>query len=177
LIVGAIVSAAFLAASAVPAAAHTALKASSPKDGGKIDVAPSQLLLEFTEPILTIGYRVVVQGPDGREYQAEAPQIADNKLTQPLKLLGPPGEYRVRFRIVAYDGHPLTGGMGFTLTKPGPAAGGSKAVRLAPFAAVSTPNNAGNNAPPWAPWIGIAAAVILMSGAVLFGRRVTRGLD
>jgi methionine-rich copper-binding protein CopC len=176
---GMIVSAAFLAASAAPAAAHTALKASSPKDGGKIDVAPSRLVMEFTEPILAIGSRVVVQGPDAGQYQAAAPQIVDNKLTQPLKPLGPPGEYRVEFRIVAYDGHPLTSGIRFTLTKPGPAAGGSQAVtQLAPLAPVSASNSTSvNNAPSWAPWIVSAVAVILMSGAVLFGRRVTRGLD
>jgi methionine-rich copper-binding protein CopC len=176
---GMLVSAAFLAAWAAPAAAHTALKASSPKDGGKIGVAPDQLVMEFTEPILAIGSRVVVLGPDGGQYQAAAPQIVDTKLTQPLKPLGPAGEYRVQFRIVAYDGHPLTSGMRFTLTKPGPAAGGSTAAaQPAPLAPVSASDSTSvNNAPPWAPWIGGAIAVILMSGAVLFGRRVTRGLD
>lgn len=167
---------AFLAALAAPAGAHTALKASSPKDGGRIDTAPSQLLLEFTRPILAVGYRIVVQGPDGQQYQAGGPQITNLiKVAQPLKPLGPPGEYRVEFRVVAYDGHPLTGGMRFTLTKPGPAAGGAKAeVQPAPLAQVSTDVN---NAPGWAPWVGGTVAVILISGAVLFGRRVTRDLD
>jgi copper resistance protein C len=158
------------------AGAHTALKATSPRDGGAIDAAPSRLLMEFTAPILSLGYRVVVQGPDGEQYQAGTPLVSGgNKMTQPLKPLGPPGEYRVEFRIVAYDGHPLTGGMRFTLTKPGPAAGGSSAVvRPAPLAAVST---SVNNAPPWAAWTGGAVAVALISGAVVFGRKVTRDLD
>src|SRR4051812_33526158 len=110
MLVGAIISAIFLIASAAPAAAHTALAASSPKDGGKIDAAPSQLVMEFATPILTVGYRVVVQGPDGLQYQAGAPQVGGTKPTQPLKPLGPSGEYRVEFRVVAYDGHPLTSG-------------------------------------------------------------------
>jgi copper resistance protein C len=165
----------FSAALAGPAGAHTALKASSPKDGGKIGVAPSQLIMEFTEPILTVGYRVVVEGPNGRPYQAGAAQITDGTLTQPLNPLGPIGTYRVSFRVVAADGHPLTGGMRFTLTKPGPAAGGAKAeVQPAPLAQVSTDVN---NAPGWAPWVGGTVAVILISGAALFGRRVTRDLD
>src|SRR5690348_1336544 len=91
---------AFLAALAAPAGAHTALKASSPKDGGKIDAAPTQLLLEFSRPILTVGYRIVVQGPDGQQYQGGAPQITNfTKVAQPLKPLGPAGEYRVEFRV------------------------------------------------------------------------------
>ncbi|HEX6473052.1 MAG TPA: copper resistance CopC family protein [Streptosporangiaceae bacterium] len=162
-----------------PAGAHTALKASSPKDGGKIAVAPSRLVMEFTEPILTVGYRVLVQGPDGHPYQAGAAQITDNRLTQPLSPLGPAGTYRVSFRIVAADGHPLTSGMRFTLTNPGPAAGGAKAdaqadVQLAPIAQVSSNVN---NAPGWAPWVGGTIAALLISGTVLFGRRVTRDLD
>ena len=174
-LVGVVVSAAFLIAWAVPAGAHTALKASSPKDGGRIDAAPSRLMMEFTAPLLSIGYRIVVQGPDGREYQVGKPLITNStRLSQPLKPLGPPGQYRAEFRVVAYDGHPLTGRMGFTLTKPGPAAGGSTAVvRPAPLTAVSTQIN---NAPPWATWTAISIALLLTSGTALFGRRVTRGL-
>jgi methionine-rich copper-binding protein CopC len=174
-IVGAMVSVVFVVVSAAPAAAHTSLKASSPKDGGKIGVAPDELVLEFTYPILTVGYRIVVQGPDGRQYQGKAPQIADNKLSQPLKPLGPPGEYRVDFRVVAYDGHPLTSGMRFTLTKPGPAAGGAKALaqppRLAPV------SDTVHDAPSWVSWAGGALTALLVFFGVLFGWRVTRGLD
>ncbi|MGH3392604.1 MAG: copper resistance CopC family protein [Actinomadura sp.] len=175
MIAGAIAAAALVITSAMPAAAHTALRASSPKDGGKIDVAPSELLLEFSEPIRKSGFRLVVQGPDDSEYQAGAPRISGDTLTQPLKQLGPTGEYRVEFRIVSADGHPLTGGIRFTLTKPGPAAGGIKAVPPAPLVSVSASSL--SNAPSWAWSIGAAAVVILTSGAVLFGRRVTRGLD
>jgi hypothetical protein len=173
----AFLSATFLGVSAAPAGAHTALKATSPKDGGKIDAAPRELLLEFTKPLLgAAGARIVVAGPDGAQYQQGAPLIINSiKLTQQLKPLGPAGEYRVEFRVVAYDGHPLTSGIRFTLTKPGPAAGGSKkVVQLAPFAEVSS---SVNNAPPWESWVGAAAVVVLVSGAVLFGRRVTRDLD
>src|SRR4051794_26244274 len=175
-LVAVVTGAVFLFGWAVPAGAHTALKATSPKDGGEIAAAPSRLLMEFTAPILSIGARVVVVGPDGDQYQAGAAQPAGgNRLAQPLRPLGPPGVYRVEFRVVAYDGHPLTGGMRFTLTRPGPAAGGSGAVvRPAPLAAVSSDVN---NAPWWAAWAGGAVALTAISGAVLFGRRATRDLD
>lgn len=173
----AIVSVAFVLIAAPSAAAHTALKASSPQDGSKIDVAPSRIVLEFTLPILNIGDRVVVLGPDGREYQAGPPQSVEYTLTQPLKPLGRSGEYRVEFRVVAADGHPQTFAIHFTLTKPGPAAGGAAAaaglIPLPPPGSAS----AANNAPLWATLIAAAGALALMSGAVLIGRRATHGLD
>jgi methionine-rich copper-binding protein CopC len=175
-ILAALLGAAFLVSTAMPASAHTALAASSPKDGGKIAVAPNQLRMEFTTPIYTSGFRVGVQGPDGLSYQAGTAQVVGDKLTQPLKPLGPVGLYRVEFRVVASDGHPLVSGMKFTLTKPGPAQGGAKAITYGPLSSVRTLTSA-NDAPGWAPWTGVAAVVIVAFGAVVFGRRVTRGLD
>ncbi|HEX4812229.1 MAG TPA: copper resistance CopC family protein [Nonomuraea sp.] len=180
LITGALVSAVFLAVTAMPAAAHTALKASSPQHGGQIPVAPSQLVLEFTGPIVDFGYQVSVRGPDGREYHAGTPRVSRTTLTQSLQPLGPPGEYQVTFRIVAEDGHPLVSGIRFMLTKPGPAAGGRAAMADAgPLTAVPPTSlaNPGNNAPAWAPWMGGAFALLLVLAAVLFGRRVIRGID
>lgn len=175
MIAAAIISIGFLFAFAPSASAHTELEASSPADGGSIGAAPSQLLLNFSEPILDVGARIVVQGPDGHEYQAGPAQVVDTKLTQSLMPLGPTGEYRVDIRVTAADGHPNTFGTRFTLTQPGPAAGGAKAM-LPPTPPVQVPLTL-NNAPSWAPWVAVAAAVILASGAVLFGRRATHDLD
>lgn len=175
-IAAAVASIAFVFALAPPASAHTSLAESSPQDGSRIDTAPGQVALQFSIPILTQGANIVVQGPDGQQYQSGTPEIIDNKLTQPLKPLGPSGEYRVAIRVVADDGHPNTFGIRFTLTKPGPAAGGAKALAsgtpLAPL-----PDGSQNNAPRWAPWFAVAIVLILVSGAVLFGRRATHDLD
>ena len=179
-LLAAVLTAVFFLYSATPVWAHTALEASSPKDGGKTGVVPRRVVLKFTEPILTTGSRVVVQGPNGVDYHSGAAQIAGDELTQPLKLLGPAGEYRVRFRVVAADGHPLTGGMRFTLATPGPsAAGGGSGVedKPIPLAPVYSTSGSVNNAPSWAPWLGGVLMVLLLSGAVWFGRRTTRDLD
>jgi methionine-rich copper-binding protein CopC len=175
----ALLSAGFVAVSAIPAGAHTALEASSPKADGKLDVAPSQVLLDFTEPIRKSLSRVVVLGPDGRRYESGPPQVGGDKLIQALKPLGPTGRYQVEFRVVASDGHPLVNEMRFTLTKPGPAAGGSEATtaRFLPIVAVKENPNGPSDAPSWAPLAAAAAAVIIAAGAVWFGRRVTHGLD
>jgi copper resistance protein C len=177
MILGALVGAGFLVTSAAPATAHTALAASSPEDGARLSVAPNQIALEFASPILNTGSRAVVLGPDGRHYEYGGPQVTQNKLMEPLSPLGSAGQYRIEFRVVAADGHPLGGGLKFTLTKPGPAAGGSNTVaRAAPTAAVRSLTTA-NDAPSWEPWTAATAAVIFAAGAMWIGRRVTRGLD
>lgn len=170
----AVVSAVFLAGPVAPAAAQGYLRGSSPKDGGKISVAPSQVLLEFTQPIRTTGYRVVVLGPTRTiAYQQLAAQITGDKLTQPLRPLGPAGEYLVEFRVVAADGLPLTGELRFTLTKPGPAEGGA-AAQNAPYVTAST---SVDDTRPWEVWTAGTLAVLLVIGAGLFGWRVTRDLE
>jgi methionine-rich copper-binding protein CopC len=174
-VVGVIVGGAVLVGSAAPAAAHTALTASSPKDGGRIDVAPSEILLQFASPILTVGSLVVVLGPGSVAYQAGPAQIAGSELAQPLKPLGPAGDYRVGFRVVADDGHPLTGEIQFALTKPGPAAGGAKA--LSGPASLVPVSVSVRDAPLWESWTAGVLVVLFVLGAVLFGWRVTRDLD
>lgn len=165
---------AFLAGSAAPAAAQSYLRGSSPQDGGKVSVAPGQVVLEFTEPILATGYSIVVLGPTGGiAYQQLGAHIAGDRLTQPLRPLGPAGEYRVEYRVVSAEGLPLTGEMRFTLTRPGPADGGA-AARNVP---VVPQLNVVTNALPWEWWTASALAAFLVAGVVLFGWRVTRGLD
>lgn len=175
IVAAAVVSAAFVFASAPTASAHTALDASSPQDGSNIDASPSQLVLHFASPILSVGDRIVVQGPDGQEYQTGKSQIVDSTVTQPLRPLGPTGVYQVAIRVVADDGHPNDFEMRFTLTKPGPAAGGANAV-VVPPAPLAQVGSTANNAPSWAPWIPAAAVLIFASGAVLLGRRATHDL-
>lgn len=170
----ALVSAAFVFASAPPALADTVLVASSPQDGAEIDQAPSQVELQFSEALTADGSRAIVLGPDGHSYQAGAAQIAGNKLTQPLAPLGPSGKYRIDFRVVTGDGHAIVETIAFTLTKPGPAGGATLPAGPHQFTQVGATSL--SNAPPWAPWAVGAAALISISGAVLFGRRITHDL-
>lgn len=172
-VVAAFVSVAFVFASAPAAFADTILVASSPQDGGETSRAPSQVELRFSDALRPGGNRAIVLGPDGRSYQTGPARIVGNKLIQPLAPLGPSGAYRVDFRVVAADGHTVFETITFTLTKPGPAGGATLPPRRHQFIQVGA--TALTNAPPWAPWAVGVTALILVSGAVLFGRRVTDG--
>lgn len=172
-VVAAFVTVVFVCASAPAAAADAVLVGSSPQDGDEVALAPHQVELRFSEALRPAGNRVVVLGPSGGSYQAGAPRIVGNELTQPLAPLGPSGAYRIDFRVVAADGHTLFETIAFTLTKPGPAAGA--ALPSGPHLFTQPGETALTNAPPWAPWAVGVVALILVSGAVLFGRRATHG--
>lgn len=174
IVVAAFVSVAFVFASAPPASADILLVASSPQADDEVVQAPSQVDLQFSEELRAVGTRVIVLGPDGHPYQTGAAQVVGNKLTQQLAPLGPSGEYRVDFSAVPDNGPALDGTLAFTLDKPGPAAGAAVAPGPRQFTQVG--ETALTNAPPWTPWAVGATLLILMSGAVLFGRRVTHDL-
>ncbi|HEX5403451.1 MAG TPA: copper resistance CopC family protein [Pseudonocardiaceae bacterium] len=175
-VVAAFVVFVFVLASAPAASADTAVLAlvtSSPRDGDEMALAPSQVELHFSEALRPGGDRVIVLGPSGASYQSGPARIVDNKLTQPLAPLGPSGTYRVDFRVVVADGHTLSETIAFTLTKPGPAAGA--ALPSGPHMFTQPVETALTDAPPWAPWAVGAVALILVFGALLFGRRATHG--
>lgn len=176
-VVAAFVSVAFVFVLAPVASADTpvlALVASSPQNGDEMTLAPSQVELRFSEALRPVGDRVIVLGPSGASYQSGAARIVGNKLTQPLAPLGPSGSYRIDFRIVAADGQSLSETIAFRLTKPGPAAGA--ALPSGPHLFTQPGETAlTTDAPPWAPWAVGAVALILVSGALLFGRRSTHG--
>lgn len=166
-------------AGAVPATAHTALEASTPEDGARLDAPPEQIVLDFTESVRTRLSRVSVRGPGGEQFEQGATQSAADKVTQPVRPLGAAGEYEIVFRVVAADGHPLTGTVRFTMSRPGPgAAAAPSAGQQPPGAAI--PDNAADSAADdgGVPWVflgvvGFAVAAFVVGG-IAFVRQLSR---
>lgn len=137
--------------SAAPASAHASLVRATPADGATLTSAPSQVVLQFDDPISTSFATLVVTGPDGHDVTAGRPAVSGSTLTGALEGGLPPGAYRTAFRVVSDDGHPVTGQLRFTLRLPAtaapsagtpaagaPAAGGSGA-QPSPTGAAPTP--------------------------------------
>jgi len=175
--------AAMVGLGAAPASAHTALKSSDPKAGAEV-APPTEITLTYTETVRLP--RVILTGPDGARHEAGAATASGDTVTQPVNGTLPNGTYRVGWRVVSTDGHPVTGTFSFTVTgSPGsggsgpsgaPAADPAQAPGAAPSAGAATAPAAGQggsdgSSSGWL-WIGLAGLVVVLGvGGVAWARR------
>lgn len=119
-IVAAAVSAAFIFSLAHAAWAHAFPRAQDPRAGATVSAAPAQLAITFDAPLEPMFYRLqVLNGADADETSGHASLGSDHRtLSVPLKPL-PPGDYTVRWAVVAEDGHRTEGTYTFTVSAPG----------------------------------------------------------
>ena len=97
---------------ALPAYAHTSLTSSDPAKGATV-TSPRQIRLTFADPVRFTG--VVVVDAHGGHHESGKSQAVDNHVTEAIAGVLPPGVYTVGWRVVAPDGHPVTGKYTFTV--------------------------------------------------------------
>ncbi|QKE85220.1 copper resistance CopC family protein [Arthrobacter sp. NEB 688] len=142
-------------AAATPAAAHTGLEGSSPADGSTLRRAPTTLVLRFADPVVPGTAVGALDGPGGR-HSLRAPTVRG--ATVRLRLDGPatPGRYTLAWRVVAADGHPVSGTLTFRVS-PAPAAAASPSVEAS--AAPAAPDRSGATGAPAEPATDALAVV------------------
>ncbi|HXA62603.1 MAG TPA: copper resistance protein CopC [Streptosporangiaceae bacterium] len=149
---------------AAPASAHTTLQSASPRQDSRV-ASPAEIVLTYADTVMIP--RVVLFDDAGRHYEAGRAHSVDNTVT--LKVAGPlaPGLYRVGWRVVAPDGHPVSGEYSFTVNGSpgsGPVSAGSQSR-----VQVARPSGAS-----WW-WIGLGGlGLAAVAGAVAFLRRRPR---
>jgi methionine-rich copper-binding protein CopC len=159
---------------ALSASAHNYLVSSSPAAGSTVDAPPSEVTLTFNDVILDLaaaggaggdagagsspaagGSSVVqVTGPDGQgtHYETGCATDAGRSVSVPVAL-GGSGEYRVTWRVVSADGHPVSDSIAFTYQAPAGAAAsagtpdGPACAAAAPGGAASSGGGAGSADP------------------------------
>ncbi|WP_406831511.1 copper resistance CopC family protein [Pedococcus sp. KACC 23699] len=99
---------------AVSADAHAALKSVTPGDGSTVSTAPTTVTLSFNEPIGTTFATVTVTGPSGNVGNGR-PKVEGTTVTEELDADLPNGVYKVAFRVVSEDGHPVSDTSSFTI--------------------------------------------------------------
>lgn len=161
--------------SSVPAWAHDTLVASNPRDGAVLDRAPSAIVLQFDQPVGRRFGRVVVSGPDGATYQDGQLQVSGSTVRQHLRALGPAGTYRIAWRVVSADGHPVSDTLAFRLRSAGPGAGTTPGTTSSttPSATASATSTAaagdagsGGSGPPWTPIVLVVVLVGLLAAGI-----------
>jgi copper resistance protein C len=144
-------------AAAGPASAHDYLISTSPVSGATADASPPRVTLTFNEPVNTRFSTVEVTGPSGGLWQNGASTVLGATVTQPLRTLGPAGPYRVTWRVVSADGHPVDGTFTFTLRT----AGNGTPAAAAPGGGTG---DAGSGSGDWVPLAATLAVLALLLG-------------
>jgi hypothetical protein len=98
---------------------------------------------------------VVVTGPGGVAYSRGGVRVVDTAVTQPVWSLRS-GGYRVAWRAISADGHPVQGEFGFTVALP---AGAEPTAGPPSLVAAASTRDARD--PPLWPWLAGGAAVLL----------------
>ena len=111
---------------------HTQLVASFPADGDRLPIAPRSIRLVFSEPVeAALSTIVVISSRDS----LEVPVRADSTDTRVLLGDPPPlapAAYRIDWRVVSADGHPVEGSFGFQVLPPTGAAEPASALDRPP---------------------------------------------
>jgi methionine-rich copper-binding protein CopC len=149
-------------ATAAPAEAHTTLTSSNPAKGATV-ASPAQIKLTYGDPVRFPG--VVVMDAKGGHHESGTPSAVDNHVVEQVNGVLTPGVYTVGWRVVAEDGHPVTGK--FTFTVKAEAGSGSSAAPAvqASSAPAAQPVNHTSSAGWW--WIGLAVLVVALAGGGL----------
>ena len=100
------------------ASAHALLEATTPNRGERLDAAPEQVSLRFSEPVEAEFGAVRVFDSDGREVQAGRTFHPGDRAAEVAVRLRPGlGEdgYTVTYRVISADSHPVSGGFVFVV--------------------------------------------------------------
>ncbi|WP_433175595.1 copper resistance CopC family protein [Actinoallomurus sp. CA-150999] len=167
---------------AAPAEAHTTLTAAVPAKNSKVP-SPARIKLTFAEAVRFPG--IVVLDAKGGHHESGKAQATDATVTEQVGGVLPPGVYTVGWRVVAEDGHPVTGDYKFTVvggtspaaTSPAatsPATGSAAPAAGAPSSTPAAQKTTSTSSAGWL-WVGLGAVVVavVVGGVALLRRRRT----
>ena len=98
-----------------PASAHAVLVSTTPGESARLDTAPAEVTLRFSEGVtLGAGYARVLTS-DGTRVDTDEASADGDTLTIPLDPELADGGYLVTYRIVSADSHPVQGAWSFVV--------------------------------------------------------------
>jgi len=104
-----------------PAAlAHSELVSSDPADGAVLDAPPTTVSFTFNEALMPDFVRFVGTDPSGQTGDLPVSSVEGPTATIDWPATAPAGEWRVSYRVVSQDGHPIEGAITFTYAGASP---------------------------------------------------------
>lgn len=164
LVVAVLVAAPLLAGATVlggasPASAHAGLLSSSPASRAELETMPEDVRLTFNEDMNRPSY-VTVTSPDGTVVAEGDGAVDGPDVVQQVDDPGQAGTYRVDYRVISADGHPVEGALEFDVTT-------GDAVKSGPVEQVTSST--------WW-WVALVTLPWLALAALLLQRRRTRSI-
>jgi methionine-rich copper-binding protein CopC len=105
---------AFVALGETSAAAHSELRTSSPANGARLSASPSLLELRFNEKVQVTAVRLFDGA--GKELAVTRDRsLQENAVYSAQPPSMPPGSYRIEWRAISADGHPVGGAIRFSV--------------------------------------------------------------
>jgi len=167
---GAVLAALLVFALPQAAAAHDQIIEQTPNENEVLEVAPTEITLEFTGELMDITQLAMVVDADGTDWVSGPLQVTQRTAVQPLLPDMPEGSYQVRWRVVSSDGHPISGSFEFAVGQetPGATFGLEEKAPEQDDTAPSTTNNSTTSASPLivASLIGAGIGIALFAGAI-----------
>jgi methionine-rich copper-binding protein CopC len=101
-----------------PAFAHAELNSASPKANVKLIKAPTQIKLTFDDDLVELPDANKIQVTNSKRMRVDLNnyKVLGNQITVGLKKLVV-GSYRVTYRVLSADGHPITASYSFSVVK------------------------------------------------------------
>jgi methionine-rich copper-binding protein CopC len=103
---------------AAPAFAHSELRSATPSNGARLAASPEAINLAFNERVQVTAIRLFRDdaAAGGVEVRLERPRAAEQVREHRSALPRlEPGAYRVEWRIISADGHPVGGTIRFSV--------------------------------------------------------------
>lgn len=135
--------------------AHASLLSTTPADGALVAAPPAAVTLRFNEPVRPLVARLTAA--DGSTRLLEPARVEGLTLTYPMPTEMGQGTHLLSWRVTSEDGHPLAGGLLFSVgTETGPIEG-------------ATASPATTRVLVWAARAGLILSVLFAVGGAAFG--------
>jgi len=162
-----------------PSFAHTELVGSAPAEGAVADRAVTSITFTLESTVSEDLAQVVVVGEDGADRVVGGTSVQGSVVTVPIRPLDVAGAYAVSYRVVAVDGHPISGSYRFTVSEVSARDAQLMSDQLLTDSGTLPPGQANQpeTASAWgdlAPELGIVLLALLIFGAAMVRRSQVR---
>ncbi|APX00448.1 copper resistance CopC family protein [Arthrobacter sp. QXT-31] len=172
--------------SAAPAFAHDAVQSTAPAENATVTAAPGTVSLTMSEPPMNSEELnlSIITVTDATGKALSNGKVAVSGATISTKIdKGSNGPYKVVWRTVSSDGHPIQGSYSFTVqdpsaarTKPGGSAAATSTATVPPAAATpAAEQNPGADSGAATIAVTVGAAALLLAGFLVMRMRKAAG--